>query len=136
MPRSIGLVTLLVPDYDEAIAWYTSALGFALREDTDLGSGKRWVVVAPTGHHGTALLLAQANTPEQTARIGDQTGGRVFLFLQTDDFGPDYDAMRKRGVIFAEEPRREPYGTVAVFLDKYGNRWDLIEPAATARRRA
>jgi uncharacterized glyoxalase superfamily protein PhnB len=102
-------------------------MGFELIEDTDLREGKRWVVVAPPNSTGTSLLLARAATPEQQSRIGNQTGGRVFLFLHTDDFWRDYDAMRARGVTFETEPRREAYGTVAVFDDLYGNRWDLIE---------
>jgi catechol 2,3-dioxygenase-like lactoylglutathione lyase family enzyme len=126
MTQAIARVALLVRDYDEAIAYYTSCLGFVLIEDTPLGGGKRWVVVAPPGG-GTAVLLARAVTPEQAARVGDQAGGRVFLFLGTDDFGRDYHAMRSRGVIFAEEPRREAYGPVAVFVDLYGNRWDLLQ---------
>ena len=104
-------------------------LGFDVVEDTPLSPGKRWVTVRPPGG-GTALLLAKAATPEQAARVGDQTGGRVFLFLQTDDFWRDYHDMRGRGVRFAEEPREEAYGTVAVFLDLYGNRWDLVQPRA------
>jgi catechol 2,3-dioxygenase-like lactoylglutathione lyase family enzyme len=125
--QTIERVALLVRDYDEAIAYYTGRLGFTLVEDTPLGDGKRWVVVAPPGSTGTALLLARAATPDQAARVGDQTGGRVFLFLATDDFWRDYHALRSRGVTFAEEPRREVYGTVAVFVDLYGNRWDLLQ---------
>lgn len=127
MPQTLGALTLLVRDYDEAIRFYTGVLGFDLLEDTDLGGGKRWVRVAPPGSNGTALLLAKAATPEQIARIGDQTGGRVFLFLNTDDFERDYERLRVNGVRFLEEPRRESYGTVAVFEDGYGNRWDLLE---------
>lgn len=127
MNRQIGYVSLLVCDYDEAIAYYTDALGFALIEDTPLGGGKRWVLVAPAAGAGTALLLARADGAAQTARIGDQTGGRVFLFLHTDDFWRDYEAMRARGVRFTETPRQESYGTVAVFSDLYGNRWDLLQ---------
>jgi catechol 2,3-dioxygenase-like lactoylglutathione lyase family enzyme len=130
MPQTIGAVTLLVRDYDEAITYFRDRLGFDLIEDTDLGGGKRWVLVAPAGGRGTALLLARAATPEQLALLGDQAGGRVFLFLQTDDFWRDYESMRARGVRFAELPRREPYGTVAVFVDLYGNRWDLVQPGA------
>ena len=126
--RAVQHVAIVVREYDEAIAFYRDALGFELVEDTDLGGGKRWVVVRPAGG-GTALLLARAATPEQSARVGDQTGGRVFLFLQTDDFGRDYRDLRARGVRFAEAPRDEPYGTVAVFEDLYGNRWDLVQPA-------
>ena len=127
MKQSIERVALLVRDYDEAIAYYTGRLGFTLVEDTPLGDGKRWVVVAPPGSTGTALLLARAATPDQAARVGDQTGGRVLLFLSTDDFWRDYHALRSRGVTFVEEPRREAYGTVAVFVDLYGNRWDLLQ---------
>ncbi len=127
MKQKIGYVALVVRDYDEAIAFYTDILGFDLIEDTALGGGKRWVLVAPPGSTGTYLLLAKATTPEQAARIGDQTGGRVFLFLHTDDFWRDYHALQARGLQFTEEPRRESYGTVAVFVDLYGNRWDLLE---------
>jgi len=127
MKQRIGYITLLVRDYDEALAFYTGILGFNLIEDTTLGDGKRWVLVAPPGNAGTCLLLAKAMTPEQVARIGDQSGGRVFLVLHTDDFWRDYHALRARGLQFAEEPRRESYGTVAVFVDLYGNRWDLLE---------
>ncbi|MEU7043195.1 VOC family protein [Streptomyces varsoviensis] len=124
----IGLVTLVVRDYDEAIAFYTDALGFELLEDTRVDERKRWVVVAPPGARGTAVLLARAVGPAQEARVGDQTGGRVGMFLATDDFTRDYDRMRAAGVLFEEAPRREPYGTVAVFRDLYGNRWDLLQP--------
>ena len=130
MKQSIAHITLVVRDYDEAIAFYTGALGFALLEDTALGGGKRWVRVAPRGASETALLLAQADGDAQRARIGDQTGGRVGFFLHTDDFDRDHAAMAARGVRFLEAPRREAYGTVAVFEDLYGNRWDLLEPAA------
>jgi catechol 2,3-dioxygenase-like lactoylglutathione lyase family enzyme len=126
MSRFISQCALVVRDYDEAIAFFTRALGFALLEDTALGSGKRWVRVAPPGAQGGALLLARAATPEQERSIGNQSGGRVFLFLETDDFERDYASMRAEGVRFTEEPRREEYGTVAVFLDLYGNKWDLI----------
>jgi catechol 2,3-dioxygenase-like lactoylglutathione lyase family enzyme len=127
MPRSIAAVALLVQDYDAAKEYYVSTLGFVPVEDTPLGEGKRWVVVAPPGG-GTRLLLARAATPEQRARVGDQTGGRVFLFLHTDDFWRDFREFQARGVTFRETPRQEPYGTVAVFTDLYGNLWDLIEP--------
>jgi catechol 2,3-dioxygenase-like lactoylglutathione lyase family enzyme len=130
MSCTIGHVALLVRDYDEAIAFYTERLGFSLVEDKELPGGKRWVVVIPPGSAGTALLLARAATPQQEARVGDQAGGRVFLFLHTDDFWRDYHALRSRGVRFTEEPRREVYGTVAVFVDLYGNRWDLLQDAA------
>jgi catechol 2,3-dioxygenase-like lactoylglutathione lyase family enzyme len=129
MNQRISSVAIVVSDYDEAIAYYTTQLGFDLVANDDLGNGKRWVQVAPRGAGGTRLLLARAATPEQSARVGDQTGGRVFLFLATDDFWRDYPAMRERGVRFIEEPRREAYGTVAVFVDLYGNRWDLVEYA-------
>jgi catechol 2,3-dioxygenase-like lactoylglutathione lyase family enzyme len=124
----IGTVALLVRDYDEAKAWYTTMLGFAAVEDRPMGEGKRWLVVAPPGG-ATRLLLARAATEEQAARVGDQTGGRVFLFLETDDFDRDFRAMSARGVKFREAPRHEDYGTVAVFEDLYGNLWDLIGPA-------
>lgn len=128
MGRRIATVALVVADYDEAIAYYTEVLGFTLREDIALGEDKRWVVVAPPGSE-TTLLLAKAANARQRERIGDQTGGRVFLFLETDDFARDYEAMKSRGVRFLESPRHESYGTVAVFEDGYGNRWDLLEPA-------
>ncbi len=120
-------VTLLVRDYDEAIAWFTAKLGFRLVEDSPRGPGKRWVLVAPWGG-GTALLLAKAATPEQVAAVGRQGGGRVFLFLHTDDFARDQVAMQAVGVKFLEKPRHEPYGTVAVFEDCCGNKWDLLQP--------
>jgi catechol 2,3-dioxygenase-like lactoylglutathione lyase family enzyme len=123
----IAAVALLVRDYDEAVAYFTGRLGFTVAEDAPLGGGKRWVVVRPAGG-GTGLLLARAPAPEQADRVGDQAGGRVFLFLRTADFWADYGAMRARGVRFSEARREETYGTVAVFLDLYGNRWDLIQP--------
>lgn len=128
MPH-IAQLALIVRDYDEAIDWFTAKLGFVLVEDTPL-DGKRWVVVAPpgAGHRGARLLLARAATPEQARAIGDQAGGRVFLFLETDDFARDHAAFTAAGVRFLEAPRHEPYGIVAVFEDLYGNRWDLIEP--------
>lgn len=125
--RRLATVALVVRDYDEAVGWYTDRLGFALAEDVDLGGGKRWVTLAP-GSGGARLLLARAEGGSQEARIGDQTGGRVFLFLETDDFARDHAAMLVKGVSFKEEPRHEAYGTVAVFADLYGNLWDLIEP--------
>ncbi|MCT2584054.1 VOC family protein [Actinophytocola gossypii] len=128
MPH-LGLVTLVVRDYDEAIEFYTRAVGFELREDTPLGDGKRWVVVAPPGARETGVLLARAVGAAQEARVGDQTGGRVGLFLHTDDFARDHARMLANGVRFDEQPRREPYGTVAVFRDLHGNAWDLIQPA-------
>jgi catechol 2,3-dioxygenase-like lactoylglutathione lyase family enzyme len=131
MTQSLGYVALVVRDYDEAIAYFTEKLGFRLVEDsgaTDrLGQEKRWVLVAPRGSPGTNLLLARASTPEEASRIGNQTGGRVFLFLHTDDFWRDYREMTMRGVKFRETPREEPYGTVAVFEDLYGNKWDLLQ---------
>jgi catechol 2,3-dioxygenase-like lactoylglutathione lyase family enzyme len=127
MNRTIASLALLVADYDDAISFYVGKLGFLLIEDTPLGDDKRWVRVGPaTG--GTALLLARADGPQQAAHIGDQTGGRVFLFLETDDFARDHALFLSRGVRFLEEPRLEAYGSVAVFEDLYGNRWDLIEP--------
>ena len=128
--QSISAVALVVHDYDEAIHFFTRCLRFAVVEDTTLSPLKRWVVVRPPGG-GTALLLAKAASPEQAARVGDQTGGRVFLFLQTDDFWRDYQDMQGRGVRFTEGPREEGYGTVAVFLDLYGNRWDLVQHRPT-----
>jgi len=129
MQQQLAHVALVVRDYDEALAFYTQQLGFRLVADTPLGGGKRWVLVAPPGAAGgSALLLAQADGPEQLARVGDQTGGRVFLFLTTDDFWRDYHAMRARGVPFLELPREEGYATVVVFEDLYGNRWDLLQP--------
>jgi catechol 2,3-dioxygenase-like lactoylglutathione lyase family enzyme len=122
----LGLVALLVRDYDEAIDFFTRALGFHLREDLDQGDGKRWVIVDPPGGQ-TGLLLARAVGPEQEARIGDQHGGRVGFFLNVDDFGHAHERMTAAGVRFAEEPRDEVYGTVAVFQDLYGNRWDLLQ---------
>jgi catechol 2,3-dioxygenase-like lactoylglutathione lyase family enzyme len=122
-------VALLVRDYDEAIAFFVSDLGFTLVEDTAFEDGKRWVVVAPPGG-GASLLLARAATAEQQQRVGDQAGGRVFLFLHTDDFASEHARMEAAGIHFVEPPRQEPYGTVAVFEDLYGNRWDLIRPAA------
>lgn len=127
----IALVTLVVDDYDRAIAFYSGALGFVLLEDTHLSDAKRWVRVAPRagdGAFGTALLLAKADGPRQAARVGDQTGGRVGFFLETDDFARDHAAFLAAGVVFHEPPRREVYGTVAVFADPFGNLWDLIEP--------
>jgi catechol 2,3-dioxygenase-like lactoylglutathione lyase family enzyme len=127
MPH-LGLVTVVVRDYDEAIAFYVDVLGFDLREDTRVDARKRWVVVAPRGARETGLLLAEAATGGQEARVGDQTGGRVGWFLHTGTFEDDFERMRSAGVEFEEAPRREPYGTVAVFRDPYGNRWDLIQP--------
>jgi catechol 2,3-dioxygenase-like lactoylglutathione lyase family enzyme len=125
--QTIGYVSLLVRDYDEALKFFTESLGFQVLADTPLELGKRWILVAPPNSHGTSLLLAQASIPEQATRIGNQTGGRVFLFLHTDDFWRDYDQMKSRGIKFRESPREEPYGTVAVFEDLYGNQWDLLQ---------
>ena len=126
MSQSIALVSLIVRDYDEAIAFFTDALDFRLVEDKPLGD-KRWVVVAPAGVSGTFLLLAKAANSEQNEHVGNQTGGRVFLFLETSDFWSDFGRMQSVGVKFVEEPREEPYGTVVVFLDLYGNKWDLVQ---------
>jgi lactoylglutathione lyase len=131
MTQKLGYLALVVRDYDEAIAFYTQSLGFQLIEDTDLGGGKRWVRVRPPGSTGTDLLLARAVNPEQASRIGNQTGGRVFLFLHTDDFWRDYRAMTERGVKFVRPPSEESYGTVAVFEDLYGNKWDLLQLKAS-----
>ena len=128
MPQTLATVSLLVRDYDEAIAFFTTALRFKLVEDTTLEGGKRWVVVTP-GSGGASLLLARASTEEQKAHIGNQTGGRVFLFLHTADFWEDYRHMQAEGVRFIEEPRHESYGLVVVFLDLYGNKWDLVQPS-------
>ena len=128
MSQHISAITLLVPDYDAGIAFYVGKLGFALIADTPLSPSKRWVLVAPPGSTETRLLLAKADGPAQTARIGDQTGGRVALFLTTDDFARDHAAMTAKGVEFLEPPRQEAYGTVAVFRDPFGNTWDLIQP--------
>ncbi|GAA4979565.1 MULTISPECIES: VOC family protein [Streptomyces] len=129
MPH-IALVALVVDDYDEAIRFYTEALGFRLAEDSARPDGSRWVVVEPgAAGGGTALLLARAKGERQRARVGDQTGGRVGFFLHTDDFARDHARMAAAGVTFLEEPRHEPYGSVAVFQDLYGNRWDLLQPA-------
>lgn len=128
MERQLSSLALVVRDYDEAIAFFTQALRFTLVEDTPQGDGKRWVVVSP-GEGGAALVLAKAVTPEQESRIGDQTGGRVFLFLRTSDFWDDYRHMQAHSVQFMEQPRHEPFGTVVVFQDLYGNKWDLIQPA-------
>jgi catechol 2,3-dioxygenase-like lactoylglutathione lyase family enzyme len=131
--QALGLVALLVREYDEALQFFVGKLGFVLIEDFVVPEqGKRWVVVAPPGATESRLLLARASTPDQASRIGNQTGGRVFLFLYTDDFRRDYDRYRDSGVVFVREPRTEAYGTVAVFEDLYGNRWDLVQPAGMA----
>lgn len=128
MGARLASVAFLVRDYDEAIGWFTEKLGFRLVKDERQSETKRWVVVAPPGGMGAALLLAKAADARQLAAVGAQGAGRVFLFLETDDFARDHAAMKKAGVVFLEEPRREPYGTVAVFEDLYGSKWDLIEP--------
>jgi catechol 2,3-dioxygenase-like lactoylglutathione lyase family enzyme len=125
--QEIGYVALVVRDYDEAIAFYRNKLSFRLVEDTQLSEEKRWVLMAPPGAGGTSLLLARAVTAEQSSRVGNQTGGRVFLFLHTDDFWRDYREYTTRGVIFRRAPSEECYGTVAVFEDLYGNLWDLLQ---------
>jgi catechol 2,3-dioxygenase-like lactoylglutathione lyase family enzyme len=131
MSQTIGHITLVIRDYDEAIAFFTGSLGFDLIEDTPSkdrrGRDKRWVLVAPRDSRGTAILLAKASTDEEAARIGNQTGGRVFLFLHTDDFWRDYNAITEKGVKFVRQPKEEEYGTVAVFVDLYGNKWDLLQ---------
>ncbi len=128
MKQQLAHIALVVDDYDEAIQFYTQKLHFTLIEDTVLSETKRWVLVAPPGPDGCKLLLAKAANEEQKSRIGNQTGGRVFLFLHTDDFWRDYKNMIAAGIVFVREPVTEPYGTVAVFKDLYGNLWDLIEP--------
>ena len=128
MTQQFHATALVVGDYDEAIEWYTRALRFELLEDTPMGGEKRWVRMAPRGSQGACLLLARAVNAEQASRIGNQAGGRVFLFLHTDDFADDHGHMTAQGVQFCEAPRHEQYGTVVVFEDLYGNRWDLIEP--------
>jgi catechol 2,3-dioxygenase-like lactoylglutathione lyase family enzyme len=127
MTQTLGYVALMVRDYDEALAFFVQSLGFKVIEDTVLSKDQRWVLVGPSQSEGTSLLLAKAITPEQAERIGNQTGGRVFLFLHTDNFWRDYREMMTRGVRFRETPREEPYGTVAVFEDLYGNKWDLLQ---------
>jgi catechol 2,3-dioxygenase-like lactoylglutathione lyase family enzyme len=129
MKQTIGQVALVVRDYDEAIDFYVGRLGFTLIEDTDIPEqNKRWVVVAPPGSGGARLLLARAVGEEQSSRIGNQTGGRVFLFLYTDDFWRDFHNYQARGIVFVRDPKEESYGTVAVFKDLYGNLWDLVQP--------
>ena len=131
MPQSIAHIALVVDDYDDAITFYTQKLDFQLLEDTKLSDEKRWVVVAPKGPKACSLLLAKAANERQAAAVGNQAGGRVFLFLFTDDFWRDYEKLKSRGVKFARPPQSFDYGTVAVFEDLYGNRWDLIEPSET-----
>ena len=133
MKQSIGQISVVVRDYDEAIAFYVKTLGFTLVEDTYIASqDKRWVIVAPPGSMESRLLLARASNDEQASRIGNQTGGRVFLFLFTDDFWRDFRNYQGNGVVFIREPKEESYGTVAVFQDLYGNQWDLIQPRPAA----
>ena len=128
MTQLLAHIAIVVDDYDRAIDYYTNTLGFELIEDSPRENGKRWVLVAPAGRCGANLLLARAANPEQSSRIGNQTGGRVFLFLHTDDFARDYASYVERGVEFTESPRDEAYATVVVFRDIYGNLWDLIQP--------
>jgi len=130
MKQTLGHIALVVREYDEAIAFFTRTLNFKLIEDTRMSEEKRWVLIAPPGSQGTSLLLALAATPEQLSRIGNQTGGRVFLFLHTDDFWRDYNEMTARKVKFTRPPSEETYGTVAVFEDLYGNQWDLLQRKA------
>jgi len=130
LKQSIARIAVVVDDYDKAIEFYTKKLDFLLVEDTDLGDGKRWVIVAPQGANECSLVLAKAEGEEQESRVGNQTGGRVFLFLYTDDFWRDYYKMVERRVKFLREPEKMPYGMVAVFKDLYGNMWDLLEPVA------
>jgi len=128
MKQNIAHIALVVHDYDEAIEFYTKKLNFTLIEDTTLSQTKRWVLISPPGSDGCRLLLAKASGPEQQSRIGNQTGGRVFLFLHTDDFWRDYRSMKEKGISFVRDPQEEPYGIVGVFSDLYGNLWDLIQP--------
>ena len=134
MSQNVVALTLLVPTYDAGLAFFRDALGFAVVEDTALERGKRWVVVAPPGGAGAKIVLAVPADARQRARVGDQTGGRVGYFLQTSDFDRDYHALTERGVRFLEAPRREPYGTVAVFADPWGGKWDLIQPVGADQR--
>lgn len=132
MSQRLARLALVVPDYDAALAFFTGVMGFCTVEDSDLGGGKRWVVVAPRGGTGAELVLARAATPEQRRAIGNQAGGRVFLFLETDAFDADHARLSAAGVVFEEAPQSEAYGRVAVFRDPFGNRWDLVEPARPA----
>ena len=135
MPQTLGLTALLVREYEAALAFYVGTLGFVLLEDSEVPEqSKRWVVIAPPGGSGAQLLLARARNAEQSSRVGNQTGGRVFLFLYTDDFWRDFALYQARGVVFVREPKEEPYGVVAVFEDLYGNLWDLIELRAASNR--
>lgn len=133
MNQNIGYISLIIPNYDEAKNYYTTTLSFDLVEDTDMGEGKRWLVVKPKGSNGTALVLAEAKSKEEIAMVGGQGTGRVWLFLHTDDFYRDHQAYTSKGVRFLETPREEPYGTVAIFQDLYENKWDLLEPKETAK---
>ena len=133
MPQHVGLVSIVVQDYDAAIEFYVGKLGFSLQEDTfQATQNKRWVIVSPPGATESKLLLARATNDHQASRVGDQTGGRVFLFLYTDDFWRDFSAYKAKGVVFVRAPKTESYGTVAVFQDLHGNQWDLIQPALAA----
>lgn len=134
MRQDIVLFAVTVLDYDQAIAFYTAKLGFELIEDTDLGNAKRWVRVRPPGSTGTGILLARAVNDQQKASVGNQTGGRVFIFVETDDFSRDHRALLERGVVFVRPPSKEPYGTVSVFEDLYGNRFDLVQFSSEAAR--
>lgn len=136
MLRSLAAVTVLVPDYDDGLAFFRGVLGFAVLEDTPLSPTKRWVVVAPSQGPGAALVLAVPGDERQRARVGDQVGGRVGFFLHSDNFWGDYENLLRRGVNFLEKPRREPYGLVAVFVDPWGGKWDLLQPAAGAAETA
>ena len=136
MTKSLAAVAFLIPDYDDAIAWFRGALGFDLIEDAPLGADRRWIVVAPPGGAGARLVLARAADARQRAAIGAAAGGRVAYFLETDDFARDHAAMSARGVRFLESPRREAYGIVAVFADPWGGRWDLLQPAKRRARPA
>ena len=133
MPQHLGLVSIVVQDYDAAIDFYVGKLGFSLDEDTfQPAQNKRWVIVAPPGSTESKLLLARATNDHQASRVGNQTGGRVFLFLYTDDFWRDFNDYKANGVVFVREPKTEDYGTVAVFQDLHGNQWDLIQRSVTA----
>jgi catechol 2,3-dioxygenase-like lactoylglutathione lyase family enzyme len=134
MKQTIGLISLVIPDYEEAIAFFVGTLGFSLVEDTPVPEqNKRWVVVAPPGATESRLLLARASSSEQLARVGSQTGGRVFLFLYTDNFNRDFESFKRKGVVFVRDPSQQPYGTVAVFQDPWGNLWDLLQPSDRSR---
>ena len=132
MPQFLGAISLVVPSYDEGLDFYARVLGFEIVEDTEIAPGKRWVLIAPQGSSEARLLLAEASDDEQRSAIGRQAGGRVFLFLHTDDFYRDHRRYLSAGVRFLEEPREEAYGTVAVFVDPFGNKWDLLQPRITS----